>query len=298
MAAGLGRIPQSGSRNQQLPCGPLVRWLLSAHENEQGKPVSNVKKSGSSQNDKPRGATNSTVTGVITEPGCDPLGAMMLDYLCGHHEAAVEVESANLEMSLMTGATMFRPYAEMDDLEQRALGGCEGRVLDVGAGSGCHALWLQQRGLLVEAIDLSPGAVEVMRRRGVQRVRHANFFNLQGERYDTILMLMNGIGICGSLVGLADLLRQARRLLAPGGRLIADSTDLTRLAGGGRRRRRSSLGETMFRMRYQESVSDPFPWLYVDMTTLATTAANLNLSCEELHRGPNGRYLVRIGEHV
>jgi len=221
---------------------------------------------------------------------------MLLDYLAGNHDAAVEVDSTTLEMSLMSGKVMFRGPGRMDELERRGLACCTGNVLDVGGGSGCHSLWLQQQGLQVDTLDISPGCIEVMRRRGVAHPFHRNFFSHQGRKYDTILMLMNGLGICGTMTGLQVLLQHAGELLASGGSVIADSTDLTPLYRRARRRRRSKAygGETVFVMKYGEIISDPFPWLYIDFTTMRNVAGSYGLCCEKLADLSEGRYLVRL----
>ena len=235
--------------------------------------------------------------GIISDRKKDPLGAMMLAYLHGDRDAFVEVDSTTLEMSTMRGEVMFREYEQMELLEQKALELCRGEILDAGAGSGCHSLYLQSRGKEVEALDISPGCVEVMRQRQVRNVLHRNLFSLQGKRYTTILMLMNGLGISGTLGGLNRLLRHVKTLLAEGGQLIADSTDLTPLFAGVKQYLQLDhyFGETEFVMKYGEIVSDPFPWLYVDFETLRMFAEHNGLSCEQLLTVEGGdRYLVRM----
>lgn len=235
--------------------------------------------------------------GSISDRKKDPLGAMLLAYLHGNREAAVEVDSTTLEMSTMRGEVMFREYGQMELLEHTALRLCRGDILDAGAGSGCHSLYLQSQGKEVDALDISPGCVEVMRQREVRNVLHQNFFSLRGKRYTTILMLMNGLGISGTLGGLNRLLRHAKTLLAEGGQLIADSTDLTPLFAGVKEYLQLDhyCGETEFVMRYGEIVSDPFPWLYVDFEILRMFAEHNSLSCEQLLTADDGvRYLVRM----
>lgn len=228
----------------------------------------------------------------------DPLGAMMLAYLHGDHSACLEVESTTLEMATMTGEMMFRDFQEMDALERQALALSEGRILDVGAGSGSHSLYLQQQGLEVEAIDISPGAVEVMARRGVVHVRHTDLYSLSSGRYDTILLLMNGLGLCGNLAGLPEMLSHAAGLLADDGQILADSTDLSNLyvetAGELPPDEGAYYGETQFVMRYREIVSSPFPWLYVDFATLQGVAGWCGLHCEQLIALAGDRYLARL----
>ena len=152
---------------------------------------------------------------------------MLSDFCCGDSGAFLNIWSSTLEMSTMQGTTMLRGFERMNDVEKCALAACRGRILDVGAGAGCHSLVLQSRGLDVDAIDISPGCVEVMRRRGVEKSYHRNILDLRNSRYDTVLMLMNGIGISGSLDGLNLFIQHLDTLLAPSGQLLVDSTDLT-----------------------------------------------------------------------
>lgn len=101
----------------------------------------------------------------------DPMGTAIADYF--HHNKAdkLRVFSSQFEEDEIPVNQLFRPYDEMPELEQIALQMAEGNTLDVGAGSGCHALALQEMGKEVCAIDISPRSVEVMEKRGVRNVR-------------------------------------------------------------------------------------------------------------------------------
>ena len=236
------------------------------------------------------------MSSLITDPQKDPLGQMLLDYHNGSRDAAVTVESQSVEMWEMAGRTMFRDYAEMDRSERLALEHCQGLVLDVGAGSGCHSLLLQENQIEVDAIDISPGCIEVMRYRGVKNATHQHVYGVE-QNYHTILMLMNGFGLCGTRDGLNLFLQFARSLLEPGGQIIGDSTDLSLQEEGDislHRDDESYLGETVFTMHYNETISDPFDWLYIDFELLAAIAHFNNYQCEQLTQTDNGHYLARL----
>jgi SAM-dependent methyltransferase len=126
----------------------------------------------------------------------------------------------------MNSAYFFRSEGEMNELEQRAMNECKGRVLDVGAGAGCHSLVLQERGLEVLAVEQSTRACEVLRDRGVLQVLNTDIMLMQQGGFDTILLLMNGFGIGRNDQGLVALLKHLKSLLAPGGKIIGDSTDI------------------------------------------------------------------------
>lgn len=233
---------------------------------------------------------------VIHDSSKDPLGTMLLDYFNGQKDAFVEVDSTSVEMWTMKGKTMFRDYSEMAELEQKALQLCRGRVLDVGAGSGCHTLYLQEKGREVDALDISPGCVQVMTKRKIKSVLHQNLFSLRAKEYDTLLMLMNGLGICGTLHGCNLFLQFVKTILAHGGQVFADSTDLRPLYDEEELNlsEEGYYGETEFIMQYGNIVSDPFNWIYVDFDMLARLVKFNGLRCEQIATSESGQYLARI----
>ncbi|WP_319549857.1 class I SAM-dependent methyltransferase [Desulfogranum marinum] len=235
---------------------------------------------------------------IISDPHKDPLGAMMLDYLHGDYEVFAEVASTRFSMSTMSAKTMFRTYAEMDELEREALHLCRGTVLDVGAGSGCHSLCLQEQNVDVDALDISPGCIKVMEKREVKNPIHNNLFSLESGNYTTILMLMNGLGICGSLDGLNLFLQHVRNLLAEDGQIIADSTDLRLLYNDEDEEDESfddsDYGETEFIITYDTLVSVPFQWIYVGFPVLQMLAEYNGFECQQIATGQNGHYLARM----
>lgn len=232
---------------------------------------------------------------IIHESSKDPLGAMMLDHLTGREDTFVEVDSTTLEMWTMKAQTMFRDYSGMDELERKALQLCRGRIVDVGAGSGCHSLYLQEKGEWVDALDISPGCVQVMLQRGIQNVSHQSLFTLGRKKYDTLLMLMNGLGICGTLDGCNLFLQFIKTILAEGGQVIADSTDLRSLYDEELHSGEDDYyGETEFIMRYGDVISDPFNWIYIDFDTLAGLASYNGLRCDQMAMSQEGQYLARI----
>jgi len=174
---------------------------------------------------------------------------------------------------------------------------CKGKILDAGAGAGSHSLCLQDNGLEVDALDISPGCIEVMAKREVKSIIHQNLFSLKEKKYTTILMLMNGLGICGTLDGCNLFLQFIKTILEEGGQVIADSTDLGLLyddAGKYDSTPGRYFGETEFVMNYQSITSDPFNWLYIDFRTLETLVDFNGLQCEQIMKDRSGKFLARI----
>ena len=226
----------------------------------------------------------------------------MVAYHRGQHDVTIVVYD-DYERDEAPLSYFFREPEQFPPLEVMALEHCRGRVLDVGAGSGCHALALEQRGLSVTAIEILPGLVDILRDRGVRDARQASWMDLEvQEPFDTVLMMMNGLGLAETLPGLDRFFRMARRLVKPDGQVLADSTDVRvrmdpQAAKAGRMRRPDGryLGELHFQLEFQGRKGPPFGQLYVDPETLQRKATANSWGCEILRQPDEyGNYLVRL----
>jgi len=198
--------------------------------------------------------------------------------------------------------SLFRSYESMPEIERKALDMAKGRVLDVGAGAGCHSLVLQEKGMDVTAIDISPLSVETMKERGVKKVLEQDFFTLDGQ-YDTILMLMNGIGIVGTLERLPEFFKQLDKILAPGGQLLCDSSDISYVFETDDGiielpEEMTYYGEHSFQMQYKDTIGEPFDWLYIDADTLRKVANDNGYTAQVVAEGEHYDYLARITKKV
>jgi cyclopropane fatty-acyl-phospholipid synthase-like methyltransferase len=188
----------------------------------------------------------------------------------------------------------FRTAEEMPELELIALDLCRGRILDIGAGAGSHALLLQQKHQDVTALDLSAGAVDVMQQRGVKKVLKGDIKNHSDERYDTLLLLMNGIGLTGNLEGFKDFLSHASTLLKEGGQLLFDSSDIAYLYEDSSMPANKYYGQVSYQYIYKGQQGEWFNWLYLDQETLKATATACDWSCEILFDDGEDQYLARL----
>jgi SAM-dependent methyltransferase len=230
-----------------------------------------------------------------------PMGAVLADYLDGDVDAALSVVLEDGCVELLPASALFRADG-MPPAEETALELAHGRVLDAGAGAGAHALALQAAGLGVTGLDVCPQAVEVMRRRGLADARLGDVFSLaRAERFDTILFLMNGLGLAGDLDGLRRLLASLHRHLHPSGALLADGGDLRRTDDedelarlAARRRRGRYFGEATYRLEYKSLRGAPYGWLFIDAETLAELAEPLGWSCQVVFEDLDSSYLARL----
>ena len=230
----------------------------------------------------------------------DPMGAAIADYFQHHKADRLRVFSSQFDEDQIPVKQLFRQFQTMPLLERTALQLATGKILDAGAGSGCHALALQEMDKEVCAIDISPLSIEVMQQRGVQDVRLVNLFDETFvDTFDTILMLMNGSGIIGKLSNLPDFFQRMKRLLRPGGCILMDSSDLRYLfeeedgsividlAG-------DYYGEVDFQMQYKDIKGEVFDWLYIDFQTLSLYASEYGFKAELIKEGKHYDYLAKI----
>lgn len=162
----------------------------------------------------------------------DVFGSALLDQFNNDATEVLWLHNSYGEPEEMPVDIFFRDKTEMPDLELYALKRCRGKILDIGAGVGSHALTLQQSGFDVSALELSAIACTIMKQRGVKRVIKNNFRSYQDEKFDTLLMLMNGIGLAGNIEKLPVFLEHCRNLLKEGGQIIFDSSDISYLYAG------------------------------------------------------------------
>ena len=234
----------------------------------------------------------------------DPMGAAIAEYHRTGRAGTLRVFSSQFDEDEIPVEQLFRSLHDMPAIEQRALAMARGKILDVGAGSGCHALALQKIGKEVTAIDISELSVEVMRERGVEDARAVDLYDEHFvERYDTILLLMNGSGIIGNIEGMERFFLRMKQLLKPEGCIYMDSSDLKYLfeeedgaylidvAG-------DYYGLVDFQMQYKQVKGDRFDWLYIDFDTLAYYAEQFGFIAEVVCMGAHYDYLAALKRKV
>jgi SAM-dependent methyltransferase len=227
----------------------------------------------------------------------DPIGKAITDFSRSKRPDDIIVCSEICEDDIIPIEVLFRNEDEMPELEVLALQNASGKILDVGAGAGTHANYLQNMGKDVTAIDISEGAVAFMQTQGLKS-KKVNFFDLKDEKFDTILMLMNGIGIAGTLSNLEKTLEHAKSLLNPGGKILCDSSDIKYLyedEDGSLwvNLNQEYYGNFRFQMKYKKETGPWFDWLYVDFDSLFNAAKNVGLKAVRLY-DKDDNYLAEI----
>lgn len=228
------------------------------------------------------------------------MGAAILDYQTKGKAGKLSILSSMFEEDEMPVKHLFRNLEKMPMLEQKALSLAKGKVLDVGAGAGCHALALQAQSIAVKAIDISPLSCEAMELRGVMDAECINLFDEHLETgFDTILLLMNGTGIAGKIENLPALFNRLKALLNKGGQILIDSSDIKYIyenedGSFDINLNAAYYGEVDYQMVYKDVKGDSFDWLYVDFPLLKSIAESCGLHGELIAEGEHYDYLARF----
>jgi SAM-dependent methyltransferase len=230
-------------------------------------------------------------------PNADVIGVALLAFYNKEKVEDIIVKSSIAEDDVLPITYLFRSEKQLPKIEKKALQLCKGNILDVGAGSGCHSAILQKNNKQVYAIDTSQGAVDVMLLRGLS-AENINFFDVTTP-YDTLLFLMNGVGIAGTIAELPKFLNHAKSLLKPDGQILLDSSDIKYMfeeedGSVWMDLNTNYYGEVSYQMQYKNLITPSFNWLFVDFNQLKEVAEQCGLACELLTKGSHHDYLAKL----
>ncbi|MFN8325320.1 class I SAM-dependent methyltransferase [Flavobacterium sp.] len=229
----------------------------------------------------------------------DLFGKAILDFQTNNSPENIVTETNISEADEMEVSYLFRDFKSMPKLEQKALQLCKGKILDVGCGAGSHSLYLQNKGLDVIAIDISENAIKACKLRGLKNVKVQDVLAVENEKFDTILLLMNGTGIFKALKDTSKYLQKLKSLLNPNGQILIDSSDIIYMYdeqedGSFLVPANAYYGELIFTIHYKNQTDEPFPWLYMDYNTLQNAAHANGLNCELIQEGKHFDYLAKL----
>lgn len=230
----------------------------------------------------------------------DPIGQAISNYFYLNDNTPIIVSSSVVDDEELPPEYFFRNYKNMPMLERLALKRSKGKILDVGAGAGSHSLWLQKEGHDVSALEISALCCEVMKNRGIKEVFNSDILLYTGNQFDTILLLMNGIGIAGTPSGLINLLMHLKKLLNQGGKILLDSSDLIYLYEQDDGsfmldiNAETYYGEIDYQLNYKQITGKPFSWLFADHVFLSDIAESCGYKTKIIEYGPHYDYLAEL----
>ncbi|MFV0591025.1 MAG: SAM-dependent methyltransferase [Draconibacterium sp.] len=229
----------------------------------------------------------------------DPFGAAIKEYFEKGKAPDLLVNSNYTEDENIPVSYFFRNKNEMPELEKIALQLCRGSILDVGAAAGCHSFVLQNNQQNVTALEQSEAAVAVMKARGIKNTVTSNIYNFNKTTFDTILLLMNGAGIGGTINGLKKLLYHLKTLLNTGGQILIDSSDIKYLFEEEDGSMWIDIANNTYygEMEYEVSfrkIQTMFNWLFIDFKMLQSIAHETGFKCEQMFEGEHYDYLAKL----
>jgi len=231
----------------------------------------------------------------------DLFGQAIYDYHFNNATENLITETNISEKDEMDVSYLFRDFENMPKIEQKAITMSYGKVLDIGAGAGSHSLLLQNNFKLdVKAIDVSKKAIATCNARGIEQTEVQNLLDCEEkETYDTILLLMNGTGIFGTLNEAPKYLNKLKKLLNKKGQILIDSSDIIYMFdededGGKWIPGKGYYGELRFKISYKNETEDEFPWLYLDFNTLQNIANANGFNCQLIEEGEHYDYLAQL----
>lgn len=231
----------------------------------------------------------------------DLFGQAIYDYHFNNSPENLYTETTISEEDEMEVSYLFREFNEMPIIEQKAITLSKGKILDIGCGAGSHSLELQNKLQLdVTAIDISKKAIATCIARGIKQAEVCGILDLnENTQYDTILLLMNGTGIFGTIKQIPIYLNKLKRLLLPNGQILIDSSDIIYMFdededGGKWIPGTNYYGELTFKLKYKKEAEEEFPWLYLDYNTLQNAAIANGFKCELVLEGEHYDYLAKL----
>jgi SAM-dependent methyltransferase len=235
-----------------------------------------------------------------TPPDPDPFGRALCDALQGR-PARLCFRRDDGQLDGHDAALYLAGSEDLDPAEATALSRARGRVLDVGCGAGRHALLLQERGLPVVGLDLSPRALKVSRRRGLLHtvLAPAAAAPFAARSFDTILFMGNNLGLGGDAEGTVAMLRDMQRMAREGGLLIAGcrspatTEDPVHLAYHARNQAQGRpIGQVTMRVEYGEHVGPWFDLLLLTPEQAADLAHRAGWRVDRLLPSERGLFSV------
>jgi len=226
----------------------------------------------------------------------DLFGQALYDYWHNLEPEDMTTWTNLTDPEILPTSYLFRRYEQMPEPEQKALQIAQGQILDVGAGSGTHSLWLQENKKDVTALELSKISTKLMIERGVKKVVQSNFFDYSGKKFDTILFLMNGIGIVEKAIYTDRLFQKLKELLKPNGQALIHSSDLKYLyetSGGYAMPQEGYYGDVRFYISYKNE-EESFNWTYIDEQTLKSFAHQNGFTAKKIAESNYGDFLLQV----
>ncbi len=217
------------------------------------------------------------------------------DFIESKEEKFIKIWHNQLKEESYSASYFLRTYDKMPEYEQLALSLCQGSILDIGAGAGAHTRYLISKNLDVTSLEFDSGFAEIIQQVENSKVIQEDFFSYSTkEKFQTILLLMNGLGIAQSKARLPIMFDKLKDLLADNGRIIVEITDYKFSPEYDPTTMNDP--EVTYRVMYEGSFSEEFHWLYPNLEMVSLECKRLNLKHQLIYE-EDETLLLEIKKH-
>lgn len=210
---------------------------------------------------------------LIMKLNQDAFGQEILNYLQKKESYEIIERDDGLIVMSKGPKNYFAEFKDWPKIQKQAIKFARGKILDIGAGAGRVSLYLQKKGMDVTAIDNSPLAIQVCKKRGVKKaivLPIEKIGKFKSSTFDTIIMFGNGFGLFGSFKKAKSLLKKLYRITSPNALIIAESTDPYKtsdpfhlLYHRFNKKRGRMPGQLRIRVRFKTYIGEWFDYLLV-----------------------------------
>jgi len=205
------------------------------------------------------------------------------DHLLNLEEKQIQVWLNQKKEEDYMASYFLRSREDMPKHEVLALSLAVGEILDIGAGAGAHTVELCNANKNVTALELNHDLAEIIKNRCDAKVLAEDIFKWKAKvKYDTILLLMNGLGIAQTKEKVPELLEKVKHLLAIHGKAYVELTDYNFSTEYDHEI--TAENEVTFRLKYGSRFSEEMSWIYPSLTEVENHCHALSLRIKILYQ--------------
>ncbi|MBI4152514.1 class I SAM-dependent methyltransferase [Candidatus Woesearchaeota archaeon] len=198
----------------------------------------------------------------------------------------------------------FADFKDWPKIQKQAIKFAKGKVLDIGAGAGRISLYLQKKGFDVTAIDNSPLAIKVCKKRGVKNAKVLPIEKIgtfKPNTFDTVVMFGNNFGLFGGYKKAKTLLKKLHKITSSSALILAESSDVYKTDDPvhlsyhkfNKKRGRMS-GQLCIRVRFRNYIGDWFDYLLVSKKEMKEILKNTGWMVKKFIASDNNGYYAII----
>lgn len=149
----------------------------------------------------------------------DLIGLAVKDVIRGDKNEFVFIDDSG-HISTHDIRRYLRKPSYLVSLEKQLIKEARGHILDIGCATGYYLPLLMKQGVTV-GMDISDNLIDIARKNGLENCFVGDIFKFKFKnKFDTITLLENNIGLGGSIINTKKLLNKLKNLLNKNGQIL------------------------------------------------------------------------------